>query len=305
MSDQGSTGGAPAPTSAPTTSAPANDNGTPPADAAPPEARHKIKVRGEEREVPLSELIKLAEKGGGAEKVFEEAAGMRKQVEALLRKLPEDTVGALEQLLGDKSRAAKTVLAQMWRDPAVRAEMEAYLVEQYQYEGLPEQERRKVDEDRDVRRKAAEYERLAKEDADRKRDAATTQYRERFTATFTNALAAEGLPAEPRTLAMMAQLAEAAINGNEKVTAAQLAQRVREELREIARGTVGSLDPEALAELLGEDKLGALRKRDVERLKPKAPAVERTRGNGKAAPEKRNGAPKSYASVLRRIRGEG
>jgi|GEM_PF-4819761 len=52
-------------------------------DTQPAEPTHKIKVRGEEREVPLSELKKLAEAGGDYTRQMQALAEQRRQVESL------------------------------------------------------------------------------------------------------------------------------------------------------------------------------------------------------------------------------
>ena len=54
--------------------------------AAPQEgAKRKIKANGQEREVTEEELVKLAEKGAGADELFREAARLRKEAEELRR----------------------------------------------------------------------------------------------------------------------------------------------------------------------------------------------------------------------------
>lgn len=313
MSDQGNTGGAPAPTSTPTAPQPSNDNGTPPAaDAAPPEPRYKMKLPGgKEEEIPVSELIKRAEKGIGADHRFEQAAGMRKEVEAILRKLPEDTIGAMEQLIGDKSRAAKSVLAQMWKNPDLRAEMESYLVEQYQYEGLPEQERRKVDEDRELRRDAAELKRMKEAEKARQESAQTEHFKQQYSAHFTQALTEAGIDKSDEdewgdAWDMMVDATMYAQKNKLPYDPRRFAALAKEKMDRIARNRLRkrAKDPAAVAEWLGDEGLAGLRKHEIERHQPKAPMPQRTRGNGKQASERGN-PPKSVASVFRRIRGEG
>jgi hypothetical protein len=325
MSDAaGSTGGGAAP-SAPTTSAapvavkatggpaPANTNGSarePAANdqsGAPPEARHKLKIGGEERELPLSEILKLASKGEGAEQRFRQAAEKEREIENLLRKLPEDTIGALEHLVGDRSRAAKSVMAQLMKDPRTRAEVESFLVETYEYESKPEPERRKVDEHRDLQAKAKRLEEIEKRDQEQRYTQEVQQHQQRFAQGFTQALGASGIPVTQHTMARMALHTEHALERHERVTLAEIAGRVRDELRADVSAHVGSLDADALAELLGEEKLGALRKRDVEKLRPRAPMPERMPGAGKGRAEKPAGEPKRVgtSAFFRKLRGEG
>lgn len=313
---EATTGGAPsAPTSTPAAPAAANDNGSAPEgasaaandNAAPPEPRHRVKVGGEERELTIAELAKLAEKGHGAEAKFREAAQLRKQMEAIVERLPTDTIGALEQLIGDKSKAARQVMAQLLRDPQARAEVEAYLVETYEYEAKPDAERRKIDEERDLREKARRAEEYEEAERERAHAAAVEQTQQTFVKQFGDALTSVGLTSSPHTLARMAHHVERAIDAKERVTLAELAQRVRDEHRADVTAHVSALDVEALADLLGEEKLAALRKRDVERLRPRAPQPERMPGNGKRRAEGSEQRPRqkmSSAEIFRRIRGE-
>ena len=54
-------------------------------EAAAQPAKRKIKANGQEREVTEEELIKLAEKGAGADELFRDAARLRKEAEELRR----------------------------------------------------------------------------------------------------------------------------------------------------------------------------------------------------------------------------
>lgn len=106
-----------------------------PADAEAPQSQpqqpadeptHKIKVRGEEREVPLSELKKLAEAGGDYTRQMQALAEQRRQVESLaalgeaLRNDP-----GLRDHLSAYQRQGQQQAAQPPADPIERIKWEA------------------------------------------------------------------------------------------------------------------------------------------------------------------------------------
>jgi hypothetical protein len=305
-----------APTSAPaeSPSAPQNDNGAPVTEpAAPAEPTYKLKIKGEEKEFPLSKVLELAQKGEGADQRFREAAKLEQEIDAVLRRLPEDPIGILEKLTGDKSRASRTIMDRLWADPATRANLEAYMLEQYEYAGLPDDQRKHVDEVRELRGKAERLEALEaeKKQADEQRrqqdlHARAAEMEQRFIASFTPALEAVGVPVTEHSMARMAALAEAAIDGKQRTTVAKLAERVRDEVRAEVAKLVGVLEPEQLAELLGDAPIGKLRAWDAKRLKGASASIQRagpSNDNG-AAPEKPR--PKRTASeIMAEIRKRG
>ncbi len=297
---------------APTTTA------TPPDTSAPPEPRHKIKVRGEERELGLSELLKLAEKADGAEARYREVSKREKEVETLLQRIPADPVGAMEALVGDRSQAAKTIRSALLRDPAMRAELEREMLEMYEYEAKSPAEQAKLREQEELREKARRLDALEREQASRREEQQAQHIQTQLGNAFGQALQSVGLKQSKATMrAMVAeteQLVEDHYAGKRRLTMADIsaaAARVKADLDEDRRSSIGSLDADALEALLGEEKIAELRKRDLERLKPKVPEVTRTPGKGKAPPERasngqftakpRGVVPSSY---WKRIRGE-
>ncbi len=330
-----------APASAPAaepavTPAPANDNGAPTAETQAPEPKHKIKVGGEERELTVSELVKLAQKGEGAERKFDEAAKMRAEAEQLKRRFAADPYAVMEELVGDGSAAAERMLERLWRDPKTRSTVEDYIYQAYQYEGLSEQERAQVDEYRDLKASKAELAKLKSEQDARARAEQTQrdeqqahEYQRELVAAFTPALKAAGVPQTEHTLGRMGTLLDIEVDrAIEQVSRQQrrqltlaeqnkvaeyvvrktppeaLAKRVRDEWRAEASAGFGGLPPEDLAELIGEKALTALRAWDAKRLRAKE--VERmaapANDNGRRAPE----APRqrlTASEVMARIRG--
>ncbi len=273
---------------------PANDNAT------PAEPRYKVRVRGQERELSMAELTKLAEKGGGAEEVYREAAQLRKRIS-------EDPLGTIAELKGDKSTAGKALVRSLLADPDVRRVLEQEIVAHYEYEGLPEDERRRVDEDRQVRAKAQradEYERQIKAQQVEQR---TAHYQRHLSTVFTRELTALGVPVDSDSLGWMAFYTERALETQENVTPAQLAERVKAKVGP-RQPDIKTMTAEQLEALLSEEQRAGLRARDVERLKAATP-VERVAPprapNGRFAGS--NDAPKakpSTSAFFARLRGE-
>lgn len=297
-------------TPAPTAGAPSEastaavETASAPVEAAEP--RHKLTIDGEEVELPLSEVLKLAQKGKGAEKRFREAATQRQQVEALLQRLPEDPVSALVHLMGDKSAAAKSVTKSLLRDPEVRAVFEQALVEHLEYESLPEDQRRERDRMSDLERKAKRADEYEKAEQERAQREAEERYHAQFAKAFPVELQAVGLPANQRTMARMAMHLERAIETGERgVTLRTMAERVRDELHEDVRALATDLDGEPLQQLLGPAAV-KLQKAALAKLQPKAPLPERQPGKGKAPPAKPAVERKRVgtSAFFKRIRGE-
>lgn len=211
-----------------------------------------VKVDGEEVEVSEDELLKGYSRGKASAKRFEEAAKVRKQTERLIEALKDPE--QLPELLGKLGVDFNGVVERKIKE----------LIEE---ESLPEGEREK-------RALAKERERLEREKQEweqaqnqTKLQRETEAERQRLVTEFKDAAETSGIPHTPRTIAMMAQAMEGALLAGEELSAQEAAEIVKEDLETTMRDRLGNLDAESLAALLGEDKLKALRARDVEKLK--------------------------------------
>jgi hypothetical protein len=296
-----------APTS-PTDAAPDSDAAaTPP----PEEPKYEATVRGEKKEVPLSELIKRYEKAEGLEDGYRALNAEKKRVEAILSRVPEDPMGAIAALVGDKSRAAKTALAQMMKDPEIRAEVEAYMLEQYEYEGLPVDERRKVDETRSLKEQAEELRRIKAVEQQRQEQELSARYQQQLGQAFEHALTEAGAPVNKSTFRAMVAQFEGAF-GQQQITrelVAEFAQAAKQEYEDDLRTRLGGLDVESLAQLLGDDALTNLRKRDVAAVEAKkGPKIERMPARSGPKPSTENGKRQkgviNVGDYFAKIRGE-
>lgn len=296
-----STPAAPAQSAAPVPQAPANTN------AAPAEPKHRVKIGGEEREYSVSELAALAEKGRGAEQKFRESAELKKR-------MTQDPVGLFVELAGDPRRAAQDTVKRMLRDPQMRKAIEETLVETYDYEGMPADERKRLDDDRETKRKAAEYDAHQRQEAERASAQRVAQleaqYTDHFGQKFSEALTAGGVPVDEDSITMMSMYVQRAIERNEQVTVDEIVAKIKTRLG--SRGPdIKAMTAEQLYEMLSEEQRTGFREVDLKKLRGESKPIERTtpqRGaDGRFAPANGNGEPKRKEPTslfFQRIRGE-
>lgn len=112
----------------------------------PEEPKHRIKVNGEDVELPLSEILKRAEKATGADKKFEEAASIRKEFEALRQQvsMPQKPPTPVEQAEKDieefatRFREVNGVDYEFW-NPAHNAIFQNYQISRQQQAAMQQQ----------------------------------------------------------------------------------------------------------------------------------------------------------------------
>ena len=219
----------------------------------------KIKVDGNESEIDESELVARYQKSSSAEKKFQEASKQMKQTEAFMKQLKEDPISVLNNpALGlDFRRVAESYLEGILQDELMDPkdkklrDTESEL-EKYRREDV--QRREAASREQEVRR-AEEFERLK------------TKHAEDFTRSFQEALEVEGLPKSPQTIRRMAQYMEQAIKGGVKVSVAEVAMLVKDDLVQEQKSLFSGMGAEQLAAALGQDAVDRLRQHNVSRLK--------------------------------------
>jgi hypothetical protein len=238
----------------------------------------RVKLDGEEHDVTEEELLKGYSRGKVSTRRFEEAAKIRKQTEQLLTALRDPE--SLPELLGHLGVDFNALVEGRIRQ----------LVEE---ESVPAEEREK-------RALAREREKLERERDEwtRKRDSetfkeSTARERSRLAAEFKDAAEKTGIPHTPRTIAMMAQVMEGALESGVEMTSEEAAELVREDLETTLQERLRVLDADRLAELLGEDKLSTLRKRDVAHLRAKTDVAK--------AAEQKKPTPKPVVTTKKRV----
>lgn len=266
------TGGkTPPPTAA--DNAAAAKNGTSPAEEQA-KRLYKVKVNGEEKEVSEDELIRGYSKGAGADKAFHEASMTKKQVNALIQRLQEDPFGVLS-------------------DPRlgvdVRKAAEEYLFKQLQDEMLPEEQRKL---------KAAEKELAELKEFKQKQVEAAKQYQmaqlekhyaDQFSNQIIQAVETSGLPKNERTVSRIAYYMSEGLKRGLNLKPEMVIPLVKEDMEAEFKAHFSGMNPDQIAQFLGEDKLKAVREHDLSRLKnPAQPAAKKTtQENRSEQPKKR------------------
>ena len=227
----------------------------------------RLKIEGQELELPESEVIALAQQGKQSGKKFQEAAAMRKQAEDILKFATENPAEFFK-------RTGKN--ARQWA--------EEYLVgELKRDQETPEQRKARENEE-----KLAKYEREAKEreESDRKEqlEALEQKHLKNYNEMFIQALEQSGLPKTPFTVKRMAELQLINVKKKLDLDAGQLAKIVREDYINEQRALFGSADGNALMDLLGPDAVKKLSKAQIAKLKAGAQKF--------ATPDARTAAPK-------------
>jgi hypothetical protein len=254
--------------------------------------------RGETtRVVDSAELLRLGQLGFASGESFREISAKRKEVEAaeakirardanIMRALDEDPVDALERMgYGDK----------LWEALERRAQIGAMTPEQRKAHELDERDRqvgakeKAWQERQEAAKRAAEEQQLQHQQR---------VWQERLGNEYAAAMDKLGFPKSPalrqRSVRLMSQLHEAALDANVNVTAEDLARQVfRDEIEAGAREFVGAIeDPAALEALIGPERMRKVRQHDIAKLQS-----TRTEG-GQFKPQK----PAQPAEGRKRVR---
>jgi hypothetical protein len=142
-----------------------------------------------------------------------------------------------------------------------------YLGKRIEDRALPADQREQRDRQRQLEERAARADQLEQEQQRQQASARVEQITQNATTQFTGALKTAGLPASPATLARMAALVEASLDGGRQFASAdEVAQAVRDEFEAEAAAYVAALPADALAKLLGKRR-NELRAADAAELK--------------------------------------
>lgn len=260
---------------------------------APPD-KHVIKVDGEELEVTTEELIRRAQKTSAADRYLEQAKSKMKEV---------------EQFTADIRKASE--------DPLIRAYLEKgrdglydVVAEMLEYEQLPAEERQKRDRQRELEEKAKRADELEAKEREAQEAQLAQQYAQRIESEVNAMIEAAGFQKSEHAVRRAAGLLEAAFMQNDQtVTRDKLASLLRKELQADMQGNLSSLEPEQLAEMLGEEGVKKWRAWDAGRLKAAQPQVQR--GDPEAQRQRKaqrrgNARPKMRTSeFFAKLRGDG
>lgn len=231
------------------------------ADTGPEFKPVRLKYGDEEIEVAsLDQLTKIAQKGLGAERKFQEAASIRKQAEKLVATLKDNPIEIL-------------------RHPALRDKMleaaQDLLFEHIQHEQMSSEERARLQEREELERyRRSEQERKAQEEM-QQREELKERYRQDYERQFITALNEGGIPKSDWAVTRMAQYMRQAIkNGMSNITPQDVVHLVKRDWQQAQADLYGQLDGDKLIQMLGPDIAEKIRKADVAKLTSKRPQAK-------------------------------
>ena len=178
------------------------------------EEMFKLKVMGEEKEYPRSEVLKLAQQGLGANRKFEEVAKARKELEAVAKNFVENP---REFLRNHPNREAILQASQEL--------LSEYVEEQEKYNQMSESERRAVELQKELDRRQKEL-----DERDSKIKAQLQEhYRHQFESEIISALNNTELPVTEGSVVRVANLYKQALNNGIQTTFEQCAKMVEKD----------------------------------------------------------------------------
>lgn len=279
--DSGDEAPPPEPKPVPKAKAPAPKAETKPKVEAPapkPKRVVKGKVDGQEVDIELDDAgwdqVKARQIELAARKRMSEVAQRVREIEAMEKALLEDPLSVLEKKGADKR------LAEQIRE---RMQMEQMSPEQRAFH--------------EAQQKIAQYEREKQQAAEKQQQEAFEAGKRQFIAevnrTFVPAAQAVGLPASPRVVARMAEVArDMADEQDFDATPEMIADEVKQELLAEHRTLYGSMEGDALLETLGKDTVEKVRKALIAKVKAKQAVKEEPK------PEHRNGVTKPKKAAM-------
>ena len=230
--------------------------------------RLKLKMEGQDIELPEEEVIKLAQMGGSAQKRFQEAAQLRKEAEQVVEWMKSNPAQALKELGIDVRKFSEDTLMEMIRREQESPEQKKIREQEEKLRAYEEKERQ-AEEARQQKeieaKKAREQQEL---------DARAKQFMDQYDAEFTKALSESDLPRNAYTIRRMADLQRINLKKGFELDASSLAKIVRQDYdREHSmrldryKTPEGKYDGEKLLAFFGDDLVKALNKAQVKKLK--------------------------------------
>lgn len=225
----------------------------------------KVKVDGQDMELPIEELMKGYSTRQGAMKRFEEAAKIRKQAE-----------GFVEQLLTDpKAVLSHPKFAEKGFN--LRQFAESILKEEIEREMLSPEELQQREKDRELEELRAERDKGKKTQEQQQYENHKKAAEAKFSTKFQEALETAKLPKSPFTLKRMAEYQRQALRAGYELSAGELGDLVREEFQKEVTETFGHLDAEQIIAVFGEDTAKKIREYDLKRVQQ--PAMQQQQSN--------------------------
>lgn len=218
--------------------------------------RMSLKINGKEQEFDLGNdadierLKQFAQKGEGADQKFQEAAKIRKQMEAFVTLMQQDPIKALQQLGHDPDDLAEKHMQRR--------------IEEMQKS--PEQlEREKIQKELEDMRK--EKERLENEKFESEQMRLQEEYARQLDQELSEALEESKLPRSPYVVKRIAENLRLAIQKKPDISVKDILPVVERQITSEIQQMFGALPEDVIEQLLGNDVSNRLRKRRLNKMK--------------------------------------
>lgn len=214
--------------------------------------KYKVKVDGQEHEVDETELLRGYSHQKAANKILQEGTAARKQAEEFVA------------MMRDPHKFYETA-QKLGHDPRKLAE--EYLAKQLEVE-LMDPRDRELAEAKNKLKHMEDLDRAEKEKIEAHRNEVLKQkYAKDYSDQFVAALQDTGLPPTKHMVSDMAKYVSRAAKIGFKMTPAEAAQLVREDVQMAHQRLIGDADGDTLMKLLGDEVANKIRKYDTQRLK--------------------------------------
>jgi len=232
------------------------------------EKLYEVKVDGETLRLPLNDILNGFQLNSTAHKRLKEAAQAQKEARQLQELLQHNPIEAIKRAgVSEKS---------------FQEFVEKYLYEQYKYEEMsPEQK-----ELEDLRRYRAEQEQNQKQRQEQEQRAKQEQevqfYQEQLAESYSKALETAGVPKSEQAVSRLAQIQLDAMESGWDMPIEMAVDQYVKEQRSLVDSYIQSLDEDQIESVIGKDRIKAIRKKELSKLKNPAPKAK------KKEPEQKN-----------------
>lgn len=242
-----------------------------PSEPKQPTTKHKVKIDGREEEVELEKLIANYQKAQAADRRFQEAARKEKEAQSVMQALESGDLKFLEQKLG-KAKA--------------KALMEDYLIQDMEYEALPESEKRARQLEQENKTLKQQQEELQKAEKQKKYEAELSAAQQEIDNEVHQALAELGMKPTPRLAVRIVDEMIAKLEGKqEAISAKQASERALQALQMDIGEYLPTLTLEQLQKIIPPKVIDMLRQGEVDRVLGDR-AQRRSKPSLKSAPTK-------------------
>lgn len=232
--------------------------------------RLKLKVNGREIEEEIDfndddKLRELLQKGYAADSKFQEAAGLKKQMQAFVQLMQQDPIQALQKLGHDPDKIAEMHMQKRIEEMQKSPEQKAQEKLQKELEELK-----------------AEKERLQKEKFDAEQKRVQDQYARQLDEEITSGLKSSELPKSPYVVKRIAELMMLGLSKNKNISVQDVLPIAEKQIKGEIQQMFAAMPEEVIEKVLGQDVSNKLRKRRLNKMKKSVETASQVKQTGKA-----------------------